>query len=78
MKNAVIQLPKFTEDARKRWNQIPNEFRVMVLDNVFCHNCRTGSPLQLHEAKMAGSSLVLKGVCKICGSEAARVVEPDE
>lgn len=78
MQSNVTHLPQFTSDAKKRWNQIPKEFRDAVLNNVYCGNCRTGSSLHLRDGKMAGTSLVLQGVCKKCGGEVARVIETDE
>jgi len=78
MNGNIFQLPKFSEDARKRWNQIPEDFRAEVLNCVYCAYCCAGSPLQLREGKMVGASLVLQGTCKICGGDAARVIEPAE
>lgn len=74
----VIQFPKFTADAKRRWDQIPEGDRKIIMDNVFCGNCSGASSMQLREGKMSDRSLVLQGVCKKCGSEVARVVEPDE
>ena len=74
----TIPLPKFTPAARKRWEQIPEWVRKEIIEAVWCSQCRTGVPLQLYEGKMVGRSLVLRGVCKKCGSEAARVIEPED
>jgi len=74
----TIPLPKFTPAARKRWEQVPEWVRKKIIEKVWCSQCRTGGPLQLHEGKMVGHSLVLRGVCKECGSEAARVIEPED
>lgn len=75
--DVVAELPEFTRDAKKRWEEIPKKFRAEILECVFCGNCGGGTPLKLQEGKMVGSSLVLEGVCKRCGGKAARVVEPD-
>ena len=77
-KAAVIQLPKFTPDARSRWDQVPESVRKEILDCVWCSHCRIGTSLQLRVGKMSGRSLVLQGTCKKCGGEAARVIEPAE
>jgi len=72
----VVELPKFTSDAKRRWDQIPEGFRAEILERVFCVNCGGGTPLQLREGKMVGTSLLLRGHCKKCGGDATRVVEP--
>jgi hypothetical protein len=77
-KTKVIQLPKLTIDAKRRWDQIPETDRKEILDNVWCSHCRTAVNMQLREGKMSGRSLVLHGMCRKCGGEAARVIEPDE
>jgi hypothetical protein len=78
IKGAVIQLPKLTRDAKKRWEQVPEPFRKEILGNVWCSHCKGGSSMQLREGEMAGRSLVLRGTCRKCGGETARVVEPEE
>ena len=74
----TIPFPKLTPAAKKRWEQIPERVRKDILENVWCSQCRTGVALQLREGGMSGRSLVLRGTCKTCGREAARVVEPAE
>ena len=74
----TISFPKLTLPAKKRWEQISVQARKDFLENVWCSQCRTMVTLQLQEGEMSGRSLVLRGKCKGCGSEAARVVEPVE
>ncbi|MEN6620290.1 MAG: DUF6429 family protein [Smithella sp.] len=74
----VVPLPKFTSPAKKRWTQLPEPLREKLLKNVWCSQCRTMVTLQLREGQMTGRSLVLRGTCKTCGSEVARIIEPDE
>ena len=74
----TIPFPKLTPAAKKRWEQIPGQVRKDILENVWCSQCRTGVALQLREGEMSGRSLVLRGTCKKCGGEAARVIEPAE
>ncbi len=74
----TIPFPKMTPSAKKRWEQIPEQMRKKILENVWCSKCRTMVKLQLQEGQMSGRSLVLRGMCKTCGSEAARLVEPVE
>ena len=74
----TIPFPKLTLPAKKRWEQIPEGTRKDILENVWCSKCRIMVSLQLREGQMSGRSLILRGTCKTCGSEAARVIEPDE
>lgn len=77
-KAPVIQMPKLTKDAKRRWDQIPESVRKELLDSVWCSKCSTATAMQLREGKMVGRSLVLQGTCKKCAGEAARVIEPAE
>ena len=74
----AIPFPKLTPSAKKRWEKIPEQVRHSILENVWCSKCRTIVTLQLREGGMSRRSLVLRGKCLKCGSEAARVVEPEE
>lgn len=74
----TIPFPKLTLQAKKRWKQMPEQARKNILSNVWCSQCREMVAMQLREGGMTGGSLVLRGTCKKCGSEAARVIEPEE
>jgi hypothetical protein len=74
----TIPFPKLTAPAKKRWEQITDQIRKEILTNVWCSQCREMVTLQLREGAMSGRSLVLRGTCKTCGCEAARVIEPIE
>jgi hypothetical protein len=74
----TILFPKLTPQAKKRWEQVPEQTRGDILENVWCSQCRKMGALQVREGEMSGRSLVLRGRCKKCGSEAARVIEPAE
>ncbi len=74
----VIPLPKFTDTAKKRWNGLNETNRKLILETTWCPSCKNGICMQLHEAKMLGRSLLLRGICKECGHDVARVVEPDD
>ena len=71
-KATVVPLPRFTNEAKKRWHQVPEAIRNEILESVWCGRCKTGTPLQLREAKMSGRSLVLQGTCKKCGGAGFR------
>lgn len=74
----IVQLPKMTTPAKKRWAQLQESLREKILKNVWCSECRTIVTLQLREGQMTGRSLILRGTCRTCGSEMTRVVESDE
>ena len=75
-KATIIPFPKLTADAKRRWDQIPESDKKEIMDSVWCSHCTGVTLMQLREGKMSGRSLVLRGVCKKCGGEAARVIEP--
>lgn len=77
-RTTVVHLPKFTPEARKRWAKIPAEIQKELLDCVWCSQCKSGTPMQLREGKMERRSLILRGTCKKCGGEVARVIEPED
>lgn len=74
----TVPFPKLTGAAKKRWNQVPERIRKDIMGCVWCTRCRAGMPMQFREGEMSGRSLVLRGTCKKCGGEIARVIEPDE
>ncbi len=74
----VIILPKWTAQAKKRWSQVSEGARKDILNSHWCPHCGTGRAMQVIEGKMLGRSLLIKGICKICEGEMARVIEPEE
>ena len=77
-KGSVLPFPKFSVEAKRRWEQIPESARKEIMDNVWCSYCTTGTAMQLREATMLKRDLLLSGTCKKCGGEVARVIEPAE
>lgn len=77
-KSNVIQMPVFTADAKRRWQQIPLVGQIELMDNVWCGECRGVTTIRIHDGKMSGDCLVLNGSCKKCGRAVARVIEPVE
>jgi hypothetical protein len=74
----IVSLPRLTEAAKKRWNQIPESGKKELLSSVWCTSCRSGTSMQIREGDMVGRSLVFHGICKKCGGEVSRVIEPDK
>ena len=71
----ALPFPKFSPSAKKRWEQIPEQVRKDILANVWCTQCRKAVAMQLHEGGLSRGALILRGICKTCGSEVARLVE---
>ncbi|MBN1363878.1 MAG: hypothetical protein JW976_03645 [Syntrophaceae bacterium] len=74
----TVSLPKFTSFAKKRWHQIPEMIRKDLMNNVWCGRCRSETSMQLREGVLEQRSLVLRGTCKRCGGEVARVIESED
>ena len=74
----IVSLPRLTEAAKKRWNQIPETGKKDLLSSVWCTSCRSGTSMQIREGDMVGRSLVFHGICMKCGGEVSRVIEPDK
>jgi hypothetical protein len=74
----IISFPQWTPEARKRWEQVPEWARKEILNDHWCPHCRTGRVMKVYEGKMHGRTLIIKGVCRTCEGEMARVIEPEE
>jgi hypothetical protein len=75
-KTTVISMPQFSADAEKRWQQVSKLAKNEIMDNVWCGRCLTATAIRHWEGEMCGNSLILRGACKKCGGEVARVIEP--
>jgi len=74
----TLPFPGFTVAAKKRWQQIPEKTRKDILDNIWCRRCETGSAMQLKAGAVEDRCLVLRGACKRCGSDVARLIESEK
>lgn len=77
-KAATLPFPRFTVVAKKRWQQIPEKARKDILDNIWCSQCGTGSSMHLEAGVIEDRCLVLRGTCKRCGSDVARLIESEQ
>ena len=60
--------------AMQKWNKVPKEFQQKIIDNVFCGKCFVTTIVDYNiEDDMFG--IILRGKCKKCGGNVARVVE---
>ena len=73
-----MALPKFTPQARKRWEQVPEWAQVRILETVWCKNCLKGTSIELHAGRMEDKYLILEGKCRTCGNDVVRLVEPEK
>ncbi len=74
----TLPFPGFTVAAKKRWQQIPEKTRKDILDNIWCRRCEAGSSMQLKAGAIEDRCLVLRGTCKRCGSNIARLIESEK
>ncbi|MRG84968.1 hypothetical protein [Salinibacillus xinjiangensis] len=62
------------ELARKRWLSIPADIRKELEENVFCGNCFVTTIVD-YQVDSEDGNLVLKGKCKSCNRDVARVID---
>ena len=62
--------------AAKKWSLIPAPMRQLLLNNVFCSKCGETTIVEytMHDDKLG---ILLKGKCRKCGSDVARLVEDE-
>ena len=60
--------------AVQKWNKLPKNVQELLLNNVFCSTCgvTTIVDYSIHNDKFG---VLLKGKCKKCGNNVARLVE---
>ena len=75
LKDQAFVLPEWSAPAKNRWSQIPEGVRKQILDNVWCPRCATGVSMELQNGAMVSDCLVLRGTCKQCGGNVARLIE---
>jgi ribosomal protein S27AE len=62
------------ELAKKRWLAYPSDIRKKFEDNVFCSTCSVTTIVDYH-VDSVNHKLVLRGHCKKCNSQVARVID---
>jgi len=62
--------------ATQKWSKIPSNIQLLLINNVFCPKCGLTTIVEytLHDEKFG---VLLKGKCKKCGSDVARLVEDE-
>lgn len=68
---------ELTPQAKKRWESIPQQIQVKLLNNVWCTQCKEMVGIGNVRGKMDGKDLILEGICATCASPVARVIEAE-
>ena len=65
----------FSPEAALLWDKIPLTKQQLILNKVYCVHCRAAVTMVNVVGYIQGSSLVIKGLCSVCGGNVARVIE---
>lgn len=62
--------------AAQKWAKLPRNIQQLLVKNVFCSACGVTTIVEytLHDNKFG---ILLKGKCKKCGKDVARLVEDE-
>ena len=62
--------------AARKWNKIPKNIQERLVNNVFCSDCGVTTIVEysMYNDKLG---VLLKGKCKKCGREVARLIEDE-
>ena len=74
MRRATM-LAGLTGAAARAWQRVPAEFRLRLLNNVFCVRCGGTVSMAVKGGDVRRPDPVLHGTCTTCGGEVARVIE---
>ena len=69
--------PKLTPQAKRRWEKIPGDILLRILNNVWCGHCAEVTGIGNISGKVEKGDLILRGVCTRCGGAVARLIEND-
>ena len=61
-------------NALRKWNKIDKEHQKLIIENVFCSNCKVTTIVN-YSITSDKYGIILKGKCKKCGKDVARVIE---
>jgi hypothetical protein len=65
----------FTPEARERWESIPGDVRLLLLNNAYCSTCKKPTGIRNPGGSIQNGALLLHGTCMECGNAIARVVD---
>jgi hypothetical protein len=67
---------RISQEAMRKWNQIPSDVQGKILSNVYCSHCRCMTTIVDFEAKViVHGDLLLNGQCKVCNNKVSRLIE---
>ena len=61
-------------NALRKWNYIDKEHQKLIIENVFCRNCKVTTIVD-YSIIEDEYGVILKGQCKKCGNDVARVID---
>jgi len=61
-------------EAMKKWDEIPKAMQSRIIRNVFCGKCSVTTIVD-YDVTLSDGLVLLRGKCKICGGDVARVVD---
>lgn len=64
--------------AKMTWDTIPKRDQMLILNNIFCTNCRVVRSISDPTATLEKDTLIIVGVCTKCNNRCARLVEVKE
>ncbi|QBS13533.1 hypothetical protein E4T54_11910 (plasmid) [Legionella geestiana] len=64
-----------TRQALVLWENVRPEYRIMILNNVWCGQCGKGVGIANPYATVLKGDILLDGTCVTCGSKVARYLE---
>ena len=62
-------------EAMQKWSEFPKDFQKRIIDNVFCGECFVTTIVDYDITLTDDGFVLLKGKCKKCGENVARVVD---
>jgi hypothetical protein len=58
-----------------QWANVPLHAKKLLLSNVWCGHCHHGVTITDFTGAVKGGDLLLVGLCSVCRSDVARVIE---
>jgi len=68
---------RVTPQAKRAWEEIPKEFRMKILNNVWCGSCRKTVNIAIEKMSLSTGMLKLDGKYMTCDGPVCRVIERD-
>jgi len=69
---------KISQEAMKRWGQIEDNIKTLLLSNVYCSKCSDTVKIVKFTPEIMDNDLVLKGKCSVCDNNVARLIDSSD